>query len=163
MLRNSTVLISCLIFKDFVQCVGLFYFVAGEHLSTLVERLPDLDKVSILLRSHYHWGSWTWCIILCMWCLNWRSTESVHDHGEQQNEAWQLSWTYRKYLASRGSNYTWIWMYLLEQFAVNFVRLSNHALAGAYKPFHGAKKFLSMIFWEYVPQYSYFSAWWPSE
>ena len=29
--------------------------------------------------------------------------------------------------------------------AVNFVRSSNHALAGAYKPLHGAQKFLVMV------------------
>ena len=30
---------------------------------------------SLLLRSHYHWGSWTWYILSCMWCLDRRSIE----------------------------------------------------------------------------------------
>ena len=55
---------------------------------------------------------------------------TVHDHWEQQNGPWQLSWTHLMYLDSWGSNYTWIWMYLLDQFAENFVHLWNHALAG---------------------------------
>jgi len=88
-------------------------------------------SVSFLLRSHYHWGSWTWYMISRVWCQDWSSTLTVHNHWEQQNEPWQLS-SYLMYLhvASWGSNYTWIWMYLLDQCAENFVHLWNHALAG---------------------------------
>ena len=80
-------------------------FVAGECLSTLVERLPDLSKFPAKI-PHYHWGSWTWYMISCVWCQDW------------SNCAWSLrapkwamatvSWTYLMYPASWGSNYTWI-------------------------------------------------------
>ena len=95
-------------------------------------------SVSFLLRSHYHWGSWTLHMISRVWCQGWSSILTVHDHWEQQNEPWQLSWNYLIYLASWGSNYAWIRMYLLGQFAENCVHLWNHALAGAYKPLYGA-------------------------
>ena len=69
-----------------------------------------------------------------VWCQEWSTILTVHNHWKQQNEPWELSWTYLMYLASWGSNYTWIWMYLLYQFAENFVHLRNHGLAGTYKP-----------------------------
>ena len=133
---------------------------AGEPLSTLVERLPDLSKFPA--KIHYHRGSWTWYMISRVISALKYSILTVHDHWEQQNEPSQLSWTYLMYLASWGSNYTWIWMYLLDQFAENFVHLWHHALAGAYKPLHGAQKFLVMVLWDYVPCSSYFSASSPS-
>ena len=108
-------------------------FVAGERLSTLVERLPDLSKFPAKIHALYHWGSWTWYMIfMCVISGLKYSILTVHDHWEQQNEPLQLSWPYLMYLARWGSNYTWIWMYLLDQFAENFVHLWNHALVGAY-------------------------------
>ncbi len=107
-------------------------FVAVERLSTLIERLPDMSNFPA--KIHYHWGSWTWYMISRVWFQDWNIL-TVHDHWEQQNEPSQLSWTYLMYLASWGSNYTWIWMYLLDQFAESFVHLWNHALAGAYNHF----------------------------
>ena len=36
-------------------------------------------------------------------------------------------------------------LYIINTVEIFFVCLSNHALAGAYKPLHGAQKFLVMI------------------
>ena len=46
-------------------------------------------------------------------------------------------------LASRSSNYTWAWLYLLEQFAENFCCFSSYVMAGDHEPCQYAPSFSS--------------------
>ena len=53
-------------------------------------------------------------------------------------------------LANRSSNYTWAWLYLLEQFPENFFCFSSYVMAGDHEPLNGSHELLVTVMWDYV-------------